>query len=91
MEPGDVFVVLSDGVIDAESATGERFGTPRVIDVIVSAREGSAEELVAALRQALTIFTGGARPDATDRRRHQVPLGRRSRVVVSPAAAGSDP
>src|SRR5882724_10425776 len=63
MEPGDVFVVLSDGVIDAESATGERFGTPRVIDVIVSAREGSAEELVAALRQALTIFTGGARPD----------------------------
>ena len=63
MEPGDVFVVLSDGVIDAESATGERFGTPRVIDLIVSAREGSAEELVAALRQALTMFTGGARPD----------------------------
>ncbi|HJR01158.1 MAG TPA: SpoIIE family protein phosphatase [Methylomirabilota bacterium] len=63
MEPGDVFVVLSDGVIDAESAAGERFGTPRVIDVIVSAREGSAEELVAALRQALTTFTGGTRPD----------------------------
>jgi serine phosphatase RsbU (regulator of sigma subunit) len=63
MEPGDVFVVLSDGVIDAESATGERFGTPRVIDLIVSAREGSAGELVAALRQALTLFTGGARPD----------------------------
>ena len=63
MEPGDVFVVLSDGVIDAESATGERFGTPRVIDLIVSAREGSAEELVAALRQALTMFTGGVRPD----------------------------
>jgi phosphoserine phosphatase len=63
MEPGDVFVVLSDGVIDAESATGERFGTPRVMDLIVSAREGSAEELVAALRQALTLFTGGARPD----------------------------
>jgi serine phosphatase RsbU (regulator of sigma subunit) len=56
-------VVLSDGVIDAESAAGERFGTPRVIDVIVSAREGSAEELVAALRQALTTFTGGTRPD----------------------------
>jgi serine phosphatase RsbU (regulator of sigma subunit) len=63
MEPGDVFVVLSDGVIDAESATGERFGTPRVIDLIVSARAASAEELVAALRQALTLFTGGARPD----------------------------
>jgi len=34
-----------------------------VIDLIVSAREGSAEELVAALRQALTLFTGGTRPD----------------------------
>jgi serine phosphatase RsbU (regulator of sigma subunit) len=34
-----------------------------VIDLIVSARAGSAEELVAALRQALTLFTGGARPD----------------------------
>ena len=63
MEPGDVFVVLSDGVFDAESPAGERFGTPRVIDVIVSACEGSAEELVAALRQALTTFTGGTRPD----------------------------
>jgi serine phosphatase RsbU (regulator of sigma subunit) len=27
MEPGDIFVALSDGVIDAESVRGERFGT----------------------------------------------------------------
>ena len=62
MEPGDVFAVLSDGVIDAESPTGERFGTRRVIDVVTSGCEGSAAELTAALRRALAAFTGGAPP-----------------------------
>ena len=66
MEPGDVFAVLSDGVIDTESAGGERFGTRRVIDVVTGAGEGSAAELTAALRRALTTFAGGA-PPADDR------------------------
>ncbi len=66
MEPGDVFAVLSDGVIDSESATGERFGTRRVIDVVTSGCGGSAAELTAALRRALAAFTGGA-PPADDR------------------------
>jgi serine phosphatase RsbU (regulator of sigma subunit) len=63
MQPGDIFMVLSDGLIDAESAGGERFGTPRVIDLIGKSCEGSAQELVATLRQAVTAFTDGARPD----------------------------
>ena len=63
MEPGDIFVALSDGVIDAEGASGGRFGTLRVIDVIVDGCEDSAAELVAALRQAVTVFTDGTRPD----------------------------
>jgi len=66
MEPGDVFAVLSDGVIDSESATGERFGTRRVIDVVTAGRGASAAELTAALRRALAAFTGGA-PPADDR------------------------
>ena len=65
MEPGDVFAVLSDGVIDAESPTGERFGTRRVIDVVTNACEGSAAELTAGLRRALAAFTAGA-PSADD-------------------------
>ena len=63
MEPGDIFVALSDGVIDAESVRGERFGTARVIDLITNGCKGSAAELATALRQALTAFTGGASPD----------------------------
>jgi serine phosphatase RsbU (regulator of sigma subunit) len=63
MEPGDIFVVMSDGVVEAENPSGEPFGTRRVMDVITKEREGSADELVAALRRAVAIFTAGAPPD----------------------------
>jgi phosphoserine phosphatase len=63
MEPGDVFVALSDGVVEAESPTGERFGTARVIEVITGGAGRSAEELTGALQQALIAFTGGAPAD----------------------------
>jgi serine phosphatase RsbU (regulator of sigma subunit) len=63
MEPGDMFVVLSDGVVDAASASGERFGTGRVIDVLTRHREARAAELMAALRDALARFTGGVPAD----------------------------
>jgi serine phosphatase RsbU (regulator of sigma subunit) len=63
MEPGDVFVVLSDGVVDAAGASGERFGTGRVIDVLVRHRQGRAAEMMSALRRALTHFTHGVPAD----------------------------
>jgi phosphoserine phosphatase len=63
MEPGDIFVVLSDGIVDAESPGGERFGTRRAIDVVTQGCTGSAAELIEALRQAVTAATGGAAPD----------------------------
>ena len=58
MAPGDIFVVLSDGVIEAENQAGERFGTPRVMELIVRHCQDSASELMAALRDALSAFTG---------------------------------
>jgi len=63
MEPGDIFAAVSDGVVDAESSSGERFGTRRVIDVITSGCDGSAGELMTALRQTLTAFAGATPAD----------------------------
>lgn len=63
MEPGDVFVVLSDGVVDAAGASGERFGTGRVIDVLLRHRQGRAAEMMSALRHALAHFTHGVPAD----------------------------
>jgi len=59
MAPGDIFVALSDGVVDAENAAGERFGTGRVIDLVTRHSSGPATELMSALRDALTTFTSG--------------------------------
>jgi serine phosphatase RsbU (regulator of sigma subunit) len=66
MEPGDIFVALSDGVVDAERLGGERFGTARVIEVVTRHCGSSAAELTAALRQAVADFTGAA-PAEDDR------------------------
>ena len=63
MEPGDVFVALSDGVVDAANASGERFGTSRVIDLVSRHRETSAAELMSTLRRALAAFTEGVPAD----------------------------
>jgi len=64
MEPGDIFVALSDGVVDAErSSEGKRFGTSRVIDIVTRHCEGSATEVMTALRQALSDFTGATPAD----------------------------
>jgi serine phosphatase RsbU (regulator of sigma subunit) len=63
MESGDIFVALSDGVIEAENPDGERFGTRRVIDLIARHRKESAPELMATLREALTAFTGSTPAD----------------------------
>jgi serine phosphatase RsbU (regulator of sigma subunit) len=63
MEPGDVFAVLSDGVVDAADAKGERFGTGRVIDVLMRHRDGRAGEMMSALRHALAHFTDGTPAD----------------------------
>ena len=63
MEPGDIFVALSDGVVDTERLGGERFGTARVIEVVTRHCRGSAAELTAALREAVAAFTGAVRAE----------------------------
>jgi len=52
MEPGDIFVALSDGMVDAERMGGERFGTARVIELVTRHCRSSAADLTAALRDA---------------------------------------
>ena len=63
LEAGDVFVALSDGIVDAQNAQGEAFGTKRVIDLITENQAVSASGLLAALRDALTTYTEGKPPE----------------------------
>jgi sigma-B regulation protein RsbU (phosphoserine phosphatase) len=58
-ERGDVLLVYSDGLTDAESESGEMFGEERVKDLVVEhAREG-ADQLNQALLTSVEEWTKG--------------------------------
>ena len=65
LEPGDLFVVLSDGFFEASTAEGEQFGEERVASLVRARRGCASEEIIQALRDAVDSFTGGA-PAADD-------------------------
>ena len=63
LAPGDVFTVLSDGILEAPDGQGERFGVERAIQVIATQPRSSASDLLQALRRALDEFTRERPPD----------------------------
>ena len=58
--PGDVFVFLSDGLIDASNSRDEQFGRTRVEQVVAKNWDRSAQEIVDALFAATQEFSAGA-------------------------------
>ena len=60
LESGDLYVVLSDGFFEASNAEGEMFESRRVIDVLSSHLDETAERMLHAVREAVDEFTGGA-------------------------------
>jgi sigma-B regulation protein RsbU (phosphoserine phosphatase) len=60
LAPGDRLVLYTDGVTDSRSTAGERFGRERLMATIERHRDGSAHDLVAAIRDAEAEFRGAA-------------------------------
>jgi len=58
--PGDVLVFLSDGITDAQDASGEMFGTERVVDLVRIHSQASAAELASIILAAVAQFQGEA-------------------------------
>jgi phosphoserine phosphatase len=57
--PGDIGVLLTDGIVEAENPPGDPFGNDRVVRIIQDhARRGPAE-LIQALREAVRDFLAG--------------------------------
>lgn len=56
--PGDLVVLYTDGVVEAENAAGKPFGSDRLIDTVKRHRRQGAESVVEAVCDALGEFTG---------------------------------
>jgi sigma-B regulation protein RsbU (phosphoserine phosphatase) len=57
LAPGDVILLLTDGIEEALSPAEEFYGVERVLEVVRANQPRSAQEIVAAIFQALRAFT----------------------------------
>jgi phosphoserine phosphatase len=60
LAPGDVLVLLSDGIYEYGNGAGEQFGEDRVEQVVAGHHAGGMTALSAALLDAVEAFAGGA-------------------------------
>ncbi|MEW6305868.1 MAG: SpoIIE family protein phosphatase [Verrucomicrobiota bacterium] len=60
LAPGELILMLTDGIEEAVSPGGDLFGTERILDVVRANREKSAQEIVETLYQAMRDFSAGA-------------------------------
>jgi len=61
LQPGDLLVLYTDGLSDSENATGETFGTARVLDWAGSQSQYPVAEMEKHLLHTVTGFCGGQR------------------------------
>jgi serine phosphatase RsbU (regulator of sigma subunit) len=60
LEPGDLLVVYTDGVVEAENAKGEEYEESRLLALCQSSATGSAADILAGLMSSVGAFVGGA-------------------------------
>jgi sigma-B regulation protein RsbU (phosphoserine phosphatase) len=58
-EPGDVLMLYTDGVTEAQNLKGEEFGRERLVQALKANRELSARELIAAVHTEVLEWTEG--------------------------------
>jgi sigma-B regulation protein RsbU (phosphoserine phosphatase) len=58
IERGDLLLLYTDGIIEAEGQGGELFGSQRLRDILAREHRKTAAELIAAVLEAVRAFTG---------------------------------
>src|SRR5215217_4211138 len=66
-EPGDVFVLYTDGATEANSLDGEEFGRDRLVTAVKESLDKPAREMIASVQMAVLEWTAsvGANDDVT--------------------------
>ncbi|MBC8145144.1 MAG: PP2C family protein-serine/threonine phosphatase [bacterium] len=62
-EPGETFILYSDGVSEAMNSRREEFGEGRLIDVIAGAADDGAQQICDGIIDRIVEFRGGAEPN----------------------------
>jgi sigma-B regulation protein RsbU (phosphoserine phosphatase) len=62
VEEGDLLVVYSDGILEAENARGDEFGEEGVIATIAKHANTAPGEICAAVLEDVRLFLAGAPP-----------------------------
>jgi serine phosphatase RsbU (regulator of sigma subunit) len=60
--PGDVVVAVSDGLLQAQDATGQPFGFERLSELLSEQRRQPLDRMVETICRAALDFTGHPRP-----------------------------
>lgn len=58
LNPGDMFILYTDGIIEAEGPSGEFFGEKNLLNCLMSSKTGSASETAERILQTLNKFMG---------------------------------
>jgi sigma-B regulation protein RsbU (phosphoserine phosphatase) len=61
LNPGDVLVAYTDGIVEAQDAFGEQWGAERLLDVVDEATDQTAAQINARIWKAVDRFVAGAR------------------------------
>jgi sigma-B regulation protein RsbU (phosphoserine phosphatase) len=65
MQPGDLLVFYTDGIIECTGPARTRFGVERLIETLVARAEQSVAEILEGVLSAVFAFSGG-RPQSDD-------------------------
>jgi phosphoserine phosphatase RsbU/P len=63
LEPGDLLVIFTDGVTEANDAAGNEFGESRLIETVGANRQLAPAQLVTAIQEAVQRFSAGEQSD----------------------------
>lgn len=63
LEPGDVVVMLTDGIVEAADRAGQLFGQQRAIDIVKRYVDQPARQIVAALNENVCRYSDRSSPE----------------------------
>ncbi|HTP69039.1 MAG TPA: SpoIIE family protein phosphatase [Dongiaceae bacterium] len=63
LQPGDLLVIYTDGVTEANDGNGNEFGESRLIETVRQNRQATPEQLVTRIQEAVQKFSVGEQSD----------------------------